>query len=88
MGKRKVSVPEEDDWYKPEEPVVYHEVVPTDPDDLRRQVPRADGWVYVLPSKNANDRYKAAYTLQTFIRKKTKKISTVVDKSHSATRKM
>ncbi len=83
-----MSVPEEDDWYKPEEPVVHHEVVPTDPDDLRRQVPRADGWIYVRPSKNAKKRYKAACTLQALIRRKIKKISTVVDKSHSATRKM
>jgi len=67
MGKRKVSVPEEDDWYKPEEPVVYHEVVPTDPDDLTRQVSRADGWVYVLPSENLKNKYKAACTLQAFI---------------------
>ena len=74
MGKRKVSEPVEDesvddDWYKPEVPVEEHEIVPSDPDDVRPFEYGDDGWVYVLHSVNQKKQFAAAKTLQACIRR-------------------
>ena len=71
MGKRKLSTttnPFDDDWDKPEEPVVYPEPEPYDPDDRQTFVREKDGWIAIHPSVNEIKR-RARTRLQACIRR-------------------
>ena len=77
MGKRKVIETVEtfeDPWDKLEEPVVYPEQVPGDPDDRRGFRAGEDGWFYVTPSVNDMKEHAANCTLQACIRRMTHKM--------------
>jgi hypothetical protein len=72
MGKRKVIETVEtveDPWDKLEEPVVYPEQVPGDPDDRRGFRAGEDGWFYVTPSVNDMKEHVANCTLQACLRR-------------------
>ena len=72
MGKRKVIETVEtfeDPWDKLDEPVVYPEQVPGDPDDRRGFRAGEDGWFYVTPSVNDIKEHAANCTLQACIRR-------------------
>jgi hypothetical protein len=75
MGKRKVIETVEtvetfeDPWDKLDEPVVYPEPAPWDPDDRRGFRAGEDGWFYVTPSVNDMKEHAANYTIQDFIRR-------------------
>ena len=75
MGKRKVIETVEtvetfeDPWDKLDEPVVYPEPAPWDPDDNTGFREGEDGWFYTVPSVNSMKRSAAACTLQAFIRR-------------------
>ena len=76
MGKRKVIETVEnveDPWDKLEDPVVYPEQEPGDPDDRTGFRAGEDGWFYVTPSVNDMKRSAAARTLQACIRRMTPK---------------
>ena len=83
MGKRKVIETVEtveDPWDKLEEPVVYPEQVPGDPDDRRGFRAGEDGWFYVTPSVNDMKEHAANCTLQACIRRLTHKMSSLRSK--------
>ena len=72
MGKRKVIETVEtfeDPWDKLDEPAVYPEPAPWDPDDNTGFREGEDGWFYTVPSVNSMKRSAAACTLQAFIRR-------------------
>lgn len=73
MGKRKVIETVEDPWDVLDEPVVYPEPAPWDPDDNTGFRAGEDGWFYVTPSVNDMKRSAAARTLQACIRRMTPK---------------
>jgi hypothetical protein len=80
MGKRKVIETVEnvetfeDPWDKLDEPVVYPEPAPWDPDDNTGFREGEDGWFYTVPSVNDMKRHAANCTLQACIRRMTHKM--------------
>ena len=95
MGKRKVIETVEtvetfeDPWDKLDEPVVYPEPAPWDPDDRRGFRAGEDGWFYVTPSVNDMKEHAANCTLQACIRRMTHKmLDTSLRSKNSMFRKM
>ena len=92
MGKRKVIETVEtfeDPWDKLDEPVVYPEPAPCDPDEGGSFREGEDGWFYTVPSVNSMKRSAAACTLQAFIRTMNpKSLDTPLPSEHGMFRKM
>ena len=92
MGKRKVIETVEafeDPWDKLDEPVVYPEPAPWDPDEGGSFREGEDGWFYTVPSVNSMKRSAAACTLQAFIRRMNpKSLATPLPSKRSMFRKM